>query len=664
MILITSAAFCPSEFGVEFGKIPPSFLPLGGKRLYEFQARLFKDFSPQRLVLSLPQGFKISKIEVKRLESVGFELIFVPQRLNLAQSINYCLNMLLPLKERLIILHGDSYFLNLVEASNALGISKALNSYDWVSLNDTNIMPFNVKDSQNFTLQSENELFKNDTAKNVVSKFTSQSENVISELAPQSENLGIKNATSKATVKKAIPKNDTQERIVVSKAKTQSENEFFENISNKNTESKNSTQAKIATSKFTPQSQNSIPKKFSSKATNTPSKPTTQKLTSSKEFVLNGYFCIQSPYDFIRSMLKASYDFILALKIYSQTHPFELLLIDEWFDFGLLSAYFNSKSSLTTQRIFNDLALQDGYLIKSSKDKAKIRAEFEWFKALPEKLSLFVPRVLEHKDGYKIEYLCLNTLAEIFVFSSLPSLAYKQIFASLKDFLEKLHSLKSKQSFDFNYKKKTVSRLKELERQRGFNLNLPFKFNGKVLPSLLEMLDFLDEVMPLNKEQCFIHGDFCFSNIFYDFRTQRIICFDPRGMDFSSTQTPFGDENYDLAKLAHSILGLYDFIIFGFYECEFKVNSTSYEINFSLPINENIKEIQALFLASFKLSKSEFLALCVHLFLSMLPLHYEDTNKQNALLANALRLFSELLRESKKSKQKLKLVKNHKRQTK
>lgn len=538
MILITSAAFCASEFGVEFGKIVPSFLPLGGKRLYEFQARLFKAFSPQRLVLSLPQGFKISKIELKRLENVGFELIFVPQRLNLAQSINYCLNMCLPLKERLIILHGDSYFLKLVECSNALGISKALNSYDWVSLNDTNIMPFNLKDSKKFTFQGENEMFKNDTAK------------------------------------------------------------------------------------------------------------TTQKLTTSKEFVLNGYFCIESPYDFIRSMLKASYDFILALKIYSQTHPFELLLIDEWFDFGLLSAYFNSKSSLTTQRIFNDLALQDGYLIKSSKDKAKIRAEFEWFRSLPEALSLFTPRVLEHKEGYKIQYLCLNTLAEIFVFSSLPSLAYKQIFASLKNFLEKLHSLKSKQSFDFNYKKKTISRLKEFQKQRDFKLNLPLKFNDKMLPSLLDLLDILDEVMPLKQEQCFIHGDFCFSNIFYDFRTQRIICFDPRGRDFSDTQTPFGDENYDLAKLAHSILGLYDFIVFGFADCEFKENDTSYGLRFSLPINENIKEIQALFLASFKLSKSELLALCVHLFLSMLPLHYEDTNKQNALLANALRLFSELLKES------------------
>ncbi len=533
MILITSAAFCPSEFGVEFGKIPPSFLPLRGQRLYEFQARLFKKFKPQRAFLSLPQGFELSSFELKRLKKCGLEPIFVPTRLNLAQSINYCLNTLLPLTEPLIILHGDSYFLRLDYAPNALGVSKALNSYDWVSLNDTNTMPFNVKDSKKFT-----------------------------------------------------PKKTTQ---------------------------------------------------------------------NSQEFVLNGYFCIEKPYDFIRALLRANYDFILALKIYSSTHPFSVLCNDEWFDFGLLSAYFNSKSTLTTQRIFNDLCLQDGYLLKSSKDKDKIKAEIEWFKVLPKHLSLFAPRFMPDKKGYKTQYLCLNTLAEILVFSALPSFAYKQIFASLKDFLEKLSKIKATQNFDFDYKKKSLERLKEFARQRDFNLNQGFIFNGKALPSLLEICEFLDEFISLNAPQSFIHGDFCLSNIFYDFRTQRIVCFDPRGRDFSGVITPFGESRYDVAKLAQCFLGLYDFIVFGFYECEFKQDLSGYSVRFSLPLNENLQDIQALFLASFKnIAKSELLALCVHLFLSMLPLHYEDEKRQNALLANALRCFDELLVGAKKSKKAFK----------
>ncbi|WP_251821349.1 hypothetical protein [Campylobacter jejuni] len=42
MILITSAKYSSSDFTLEFGKIPPSFLPLGNKRLYEYQMELFK----------------------------------------------------------------------------------------------------------------------------------------------------------------------------------------------------------------------------------------------------------------------------------------------------------------------------------------------------------------------------------------------------------------------------------------------------------------------------------------------------------------------------------------------------------------------------------------------------------------------------------------------
>ncbi|EOH3326653.1 capsular biosynthesis protein, partial [Campylobacter jejuni] len=45
MILITSAKYSFSDFTLEFGKIPPSFLPLGNKRLYEYQIELFKNFN-------------------------------------------------------------------------------------------------------------------------------------------------------------------------------------------------------------------------------------------------------------------------------------------------------------------------------------------------------------------------------------------------------------------------------------------------------------------------------------------------------------------------------------------------------------------------------------------------------------------------------------------
>ncbi|EOH9591995.1 capsular biosynthesis protein, partial [Campylobacter jejuni] len=59
MILITSAKYLSADFTLEFGKIPPSFLPLGNKRLYEYQVEIFKDIK-QKIVLSLPKSFKLN----------------------------------------------------------------------------------------------------------------------------------------------------------------------------------------------------------------------------------------------------------------------------------------------------------------------------------------------------------------------------------------------------------------------------------------------------------------------------------------------------------------------------------------------------------------------------------------------------------------------------
>ncbi|EAK2454897.1 capsular biosynthesis protein, partial [Campylobacter jejuni] len=91
MILITSAKYSSSDFTLEFGKIPPSFLPLGNKRLYEYQIELFKNFN-QKVFLSLPSDFKLSKFDEKKLKELNVEILFVPNNLSLGESVVYCLN--------------------------------------------------------------------------------------------------------------------------------------------------------------------------------------------------------------------------------------------------------------------------------------------------------------------------------------------------------------------------------------------------------------------------------------------------------------------------------------------------------------------------------------------------------------------------------------------
>ena len=53
---------------------------------------------------------------------------------------------------------------------------------------------------------------------------------------------------------------------------------------------------------------------------------------------------------------------------------------------------------------------------------------------------------------------------------------------------------------------------------------------------------------------------------FLDFVANKIIVIDPRGLNSDNKIEFYGDPNYDIAKLTHSIIGYYDFILAGFHD--------------------------------------------------------------------------------------------------
>jgi len=134
----------------------------------------------------------------------------------------------------------------------------------------------------------------------------------------------------------------------------------------------------------------------------------------------------------------------------------------------------------------------------------------------------------------------------------------------------------------------------------------------------------------------------CFSNILYDFRSKLIKVIDPRGLVDGQKKSIYGDPRYDIAKLYHSVLGHYDFIISGYYELK---QFSDYELEFSTPNSSELKAMEHQFFLilsqSLKSNPSnlEIMAITILLFLSMLPLHSDRPDRQTAFLANALRLF-------------------------
>lgn len=360
-----------------------------------------------------------------------------------------------------------------------------------------------------------------------------------------------------------------------------------------------------------------------------------------QNLILSGAFHFQNPRLLIKNIVEQEYNFIKGVKAYSTNQPLKPLYNETWLDFGLITNYFHSKKIISTQRAFNKQDFANGTMRKSSSWHEKIEAESFWFENLPKELFIYTPKFQRGENEYFLEYLYNNNLAELFVFGNLPSFIWKRIFQSLKEFLDALHSFKGQNlRLDFDYQSKTLQRLKDFSKQSGISLDERFIINDKEVLSLNELLQKLSPLMKEPQSFCLIHGDFCFSNIMFDFRAGMIKTYDPRGLDFSGKITNYGDENYDFAKLFHSVLGLYDFIMAGF----FRLEMSGKNIQFELENSEELAKIQATFLELFKPDKALY-ALTIHLFLSMLPLHNDDSKRQMALLANAYRLYDEFFKE-------------------
>ena len=139
-----------------------------------------------------------------------------------------------------------------------------------------------------------------------------------------------------------------------------------------------------------------------------------------------------------------------------------------------------------------------------------------------------------------------------------------------------------------------------------------------------------------------MHGDLCFSNMLFDVRGQSLKLIDPRGVDEDDRLTILGNQTYDLAKLTHSVIGMYDFIIAGRYQ----ISDTKKGEVLVFDIDDRLQTIQADFLETQfidNINNKQIVPAVVLLFLSMLPLHDDRPDRQHAMLLNAFRLYHDFV---------------------
>ncbi|MNV70645.1 hypothetical protein D3C71_1636240 [compost metagenome] len=126
----------------------------------------------------------------------------------------------------------------------------------------------------------------------------------------------------------------------------------------------------------------------------------------------------------------------------------------------------------------------------------------------------------------------------------------------------------------------------------------------------------------------------------YDVNSDTLKIIDPRG-NFG-VDGIYGDIRYDIAKLNHSIVGKYDFIVNGLYAITHENNN-----NFEYIIYDSDEKHEALELMfknhyTEKFDWEEIMIITGLLFLSMIPLHKENFENQKMFYLRGIQLLNEV----------------------
>lgn len=370
-----------------------------------------------------------------------------------------------------------------------------------------------------------------------------------------------------------------------------------------------------------------------------------------------GYFSFSSVRQLIKYIALSNNDFVEAVHLYAKEKQIHEEDVEQWYDCGHINSYFKTRGIMTTERAFNEIRMQNNVIYKTSDNSLKIEAESRWFNTLPASLKRFTPNLIDFgtlPNGnayYSLEYLPNLPLSELYVHGRLHHHQWINIISKVTSFLEAGQDIMlddtAKSDVQDSFKAlvidKTYQRVERFIAESNFELKKPFIVNGASIPSINHVIeDCITRTMTLKEIPAVVHGDLCFSNILYDSRINDIKVIDPRGIDYEDNFTIFGDQKYELAKLTHSVIGFYDYIIAGRFDLK-KLGENNYSLDFkhSKYKNSFTEEYKKLSLNG--VSINDIMPLTVLLFISMLPLHNDRKDRQAAMLVNALRLYAEYM---------------------
>jgi len=331
---------------------------------------------------------------------------------------------------------------------------------------------------------------------------------------------------------------------------------------------------------------------------------------------------------------------------------------DEFSWIGTQEGLVSSLTSKYDARYFNHLVSEEDIVTKSSANIEKLRAEFRFWQLLPDDMKIwFVMPFDFREDGdaasYRMERLYLPNLAVKYVHGAMDGEEFESFLHKYFRFLgarasrpvtgeayaaraEKLYVQKTRERLDALKADPRFAPVAALIRDGTAYVDVDEAFErfcgiyrrtfGRCRPALCEVIG---------------HGDACLSNILFDRASRTLKFIDPKG---ALTEAElWTDPYYDLCKLSHSVLGLYDFFNSGLYEL-----SLDDSMQFRLDVPFDNAPYAAALRKHMEANGFDYSMTRVGeaaLFLSMLPLHIDNPHKVLGFFLNAMRILDELERE-------------------
>lgn len=329
---------------------------------------------------------------------------------------------------------------------------------------------------------------------------------------------------------------------------------------------------------------------------------------------------------------------------------------DIFIDISTLNNFLLFLSSGLDTRFFNQLSGNEYIITKSSSNISKIYNEYKYYQLIPDHMKTWFVMPYDyietkHSASYKMERINATDIALKYIHNSITNneltCILNKIFYFIKNRKEKNVSQNTYNEYKNNlYNIKVSERIATLKNAASYHslatyikqINVKYKDIDDIFRYYISLYNILSKYDNFNK-LVIGHGDLCFSNILYNYSTNYMKFIDTKGA--STEQELYTNPYYDLAKLSHSICGLYDF-----FNADLFTLNINNSLNIELTIqHNNNKEFIHIFRNILEYNGFNYAVTRLYeasLFLSMLPLHIDYPKKVLGFIVNAVNILEEV----------------------